>query len=143
MSRFVTIYKISYVRRRRSEMDDTYAVVAGGILLAYLVVALVVAVIVLVGMWKVFVKAGKPGWGAIIPFYNLYCLYEMSFGTGWLFLLTFVPCVNLVMMIIMWIKLAQAFGKGAAFGIGILFFPYVFLPMLGFGNAQYYGPMGG
>lgn len=123
-------------------MDEAYAV-AAGILLVYCVIVLVIAVISLVGMWKIFVKAGKPGWGAIIPIYNTYCLFEMSFGTGWLFLLLFVPCVNAVMVIIMWIKLAQAFGKGAAFGIGILFFPFIFLPMLGFGDAQFIGPMKG
>ena len=108
-------------------MDETYAV-AAGILMVYWVIVLVIAVVCLVGMWKMFVKAGKPGWGAIIPFYNTYCLFEMSFGTGWLFLLLFVPCVNAVIMIVMWIKLAQAFGKGAAFGVGILFLPFIFLP---------------
>ena len=122
-------------------MDETYAAAAAGVLMVYLVIVLVIAVISLAGMWKIFIKAGKPGWGAIIPIYNLYCLFEMSFGTGWLFLLTFVPCVNAVMMIIMWIKLAQAFGKGAGFGVGILFFPFVFLPMLGFGDAQFTAPV--
>ena len=121
-------------------MDETYAV-AAGILMVYWVIVLVIAVVCLVGMWKMFVKAGKPGWGAIIPFYNMYCLFEMSFGTGWLFLLLFVPCVNAVIMIVMWIKLAQAFGKGAAFGVGILFLPFIFLPMLGFGDAQFIGPV--
>lgn len=120
-------------------MDETYAL-ATGILVVYMVIVFAVAVISLVGMWKIFVKAGKPGWGAIIPFYNMYCLFEMSFGTGWLFLLCLVPCVNVVITIIMWIKLAQAFGKGVAYGIGILFLPVVFLPMLGFGDAQYIGP---
>ena len=121
-------------------MDETYAV-AAGILMVYWVIVLVIAVVCLVGMWKMFVKAGKPGWGAIIPFYNTYCLFEMSFGTGWLFLLLFVPSVNAVIMIVMWIKLAQAFGKGAAFGVGILFLPFIFLPMLGFGDAQFIGPV--
>ena len=121
-------------------MDETYAV-AAGILMVYWVIVLVIAVVCLVGMWKMFVKAGKPGWGAIIPFYNMYCLFEMSFGTGWLFLLLFVPCVNAVIMIVIWIKLAQAFGKGAAFGVGILFLPFIFLPMLGFGDAQFIGPV--
>lgn len=124
-------------------MDEAYAAAATGVLMVYFLIVLVIAVISLVGMWKIFVKAGKPGWGAIIPFYNTYCLFEMSFGTGWLFLLTFVPCVNAVILIIMWIKLAQAFGKGAAFGLGILFFPFVFLPMLGFGDAQFTGPRKG
>lgn len=120
-------------------MDEAYAAAATGVLLVYTVIVLAIAIISLVGMWKIFVKAGKPGWGAIVPFYNTYCLFEMSFGTGWLFLLTFVPCVNAVILIIMWIKLAQAFGKGAAFGVGILFFPFIFLPMLGFGDAQFIG----
>ncbi len=119
--------------------EATYAL-ATGIMLVYMVVVLVIGVISLVGLWKIFVKAGKPGWGAIIPFYNMYCLFEMSFGTGWLFLACFVPCVNVVITIIMWIKLAQAFGKGAGYGIGILFVPFVFLPMLGFSDAQYVGP---
>ena len=108
--------------------DATSAAVAAG-LIVYYVVFLAVMIVSLVGLWKVFVKAGKPGWGAIVPFYNTYCL----------FLLILVPCVGQVMMIIMWIKLAQAFGKGAGFGIGILFLPFIFLPMLGFGDAQFIG----
>ena len=62
-------------------MDETYAL-ATGILVVYMVIVLAVAVISLVGMWKIFVKAGKPGWGAIIPFYNMYCLFEMSLLRG-------------------------------------------------------------
>ncbi len=120
-------------------MDDAYVAAAAGVMMVYMVILLIVSIISLVGLWKIFVKAGKPGWGAIIPIYNMYCLFEMSFGTGWLFLLCFVPCVNAVMMIIMWIKLAQAFGKGAGYGVGILLVPFIFLPMLGFGDAQYVG----
>ncbi|MEZ3508033.1 MAG: hypothetical protein K1W10_13995 [Lachnospiraceae bacterium] len=122
-------------------MDDAYVAAAAGVMMVYMVILLIVSIISLVGLWKIFVKAGKPGWGAIIPIYNMYCLFEMSFGTGWLFLLCFVPCVNAVMMIIMWIKLAQAFGKGAGYGVGILLVPFIFLPMLGFGDAQYVGPV--
>lgn len=120
-------------------MNDATAAVAAGSMV-YSVITLAISIVVLVGFWKVFEKAGKPGWGAIVPFYNLYCLFDMSFGTGWLFLLTFVPCVNVVMIIIMYIKLATAFDKGIGFGIGILFLPYIFIPMLGFGDAQYVGP---
>ena len=120
-------------------MDDAYVAAAAGVMMVYMVILLIVSIISLVGLWKIFVKAGKPGWGAIIPIYNMYCLFEMSFGTGWPFLLCFVPCVNAVMMIIMWIKLAQAFGKGAGYGVGILLVPFIFLPMLGFGDAQYVG----
>ena len=122
--------------------DATAAAVAAGSIV-YMLVVLAISIVVLIGLWKVFDKAGKPGWGAIVPFYNLYCLFDMSFGTGWLFLLMFVPCVGQIMMIIMWVKLAAAFDKGVGFGIGILFLPFIFLPMLGFGDAQYVGPSNG
>lgn len=122
--------------------DAAVAAVAAGSIV-YSLVMLAIAVVALIGLWKVFEKAGKPGWGAIVPFYNLYCLFEMSFGTGWLFLLMFVPCVGQIMLIIMWVKLAVAFDKGVGFGIGILFLPFIFLPMLGFGDAQYVGPSNG
>lgn len=119
--------------------NAAYAAVAG-FLIVYYLIALAVAVLIVVGYWKVFVKAGKPGWGAIIPFYNMYCLYEISFGNGWLFLLIFVPCVDIVMLIIMNVKLAQAFGQSGGFAVGLIFLPFIFVPMLGFGNAQYNGP---
>lgn len=124
-------------------MDNatTAALAAGSIV--YTLVVLAIAIVVLVGLWKVFEKAGKPGWAAIVPLYNCYCLFEMTFGTGWLFLLMFVPCVGAIMMIIMWVKLAMAFDKGVGFGIGILFLPFIFVPMLGFGDAQYVGPSKG
>ena len=122
--------------------DATAAAMAAGSIV-YMLVVLAIAIVVLVGLWKVFEKAGKPGWGAIVPFYNCYCLFEMTFGTGWLFLLLFVPCVGQIMTIIMWVKLAMVFDKGVGFGIGILFLPFIFVPMLGFGDAQYVGPSKG
>ena len=120
--------------------DSTAYAVAGGILVVYYLIMLALAVLVLVAWWKVFVKAGKPGWGAIVPFYNTYCMFEITFGNGWLFLLLLVPCVNVVMQIIMYVKLAQAFGKSGGFAVGLIFLPVIFIPMLGFGDAQYYGP---
>lgn len=109
----------------------------------YAIFCLVIAVVALIGMWKMFEKAGKPGWAAIIPFYNFYCLYDMAFGNGWLFLLMFVPCVGFVMMIVCNVKLAVAFGKSPAFGIGLLLFPFIFTLILGFGDAEYLGVEGG
>ena len=93
-------------------MSDSVTNAATGISAGSSLVGLVITVLILVGMWKAFVKAGKPGWGAIIPLYNFYCLFDMSFGKGWLFLLLIIPVVNVVMMIIMYVKLAKAFGKG-------------------------------
>lgn len=116
--------------------DSAASISAGGS-----IVGLVIAVLVLVGMWKVFVKAGKPGWGAIIPLYNLYCLYDMTFGKGWMFLLTIIPVVNVVLTIMMYVKLSKAFGKGVGFAIGMLILPFIFIPILGFSDAEYSSPV--
>lgn len=122
-----------------SSGDLAYSAAAAGISVGYIIVYLAIIVVSLVGMWKVFVKAGKPGWAAIVPFYNTYCLFEMTFGNGWLFLLCFVPCVNFVVMIMCCFKLAKAFGQGVGFGFGLLFLPFIFMMILGFGDAQYIG----
>lgn len=103
------------------------------------IISLAVCVVLLVGLWKLFVKAGKPGWAAIVPFYNMYCMYQISFGNGWLFLLTFVPIVNFVFSIMLCFKLAKAFGKGTGFGFGLLFLSPIFMCILGFGDAEYVG----
>ena len=103
------------------------------------IISLVVCVVLLAGLWKLFVKAGKPGWAAIVPFYNMYCMYQISFGKGWLFLLTFVPVVGFVFGIMMCFKLAKAFGKGTGFGFGLLFLSPIFMCILGFGDAEYVG----
>ena len=120
--------------------DSAASAAVAGVLIVYYVICLALIVLMLAAWWKIFVKAGKPGWGAIVPLYNLYCMYSISFGNGWLFLLTLVPCVNFVMLIIMYVKLAQAFGKGGGFAVGLIFLPVIFLPMLGFGDADYIGP---
>jgi len=117
-----------------------YTAAVASISAGYIVACLALVVVSLVGMWKVFMKAGKPGWAAIVPFYNLYCLFEMSFGNGWLFLLTFVPCANVVVTVMCYFKLAKAFGKGVGFGFGLLFFNFIFMMILGFGDAEYIGP---
>lgn len=123
-----------------SSEDLVYSAVAASFGIGYMIVILAIAIVTLVGMWKVYEKAGKPGWAAIVPFYNLYCLFDMSFGNGWLFLLTFVPCVNFVMAIMCYFKLAKAFGKGVGFGFGLLFLNAIFMLILGFGDAEYIGP---
>lgn len=106
----------------------------------YMIVVLVIAVFTIICMWKIFTKAGQPGWAAIIPFYNYYVLFEIAWGNGLLFLLLLIPAANFVVLIILWVKLAQSFGYSAAFAIGLLFLPIIFLPMMAFGNNRYIGP---
>lgn len=120
--------------------DAAYTAAASGVSAVYVILSLAISVLTLVAMWKLFVKAGKAGWKCLIPFYNTYCLYDIAWGNGWLFLLMFVPCVNVVVGIMMLFKLAKAFGQGTGFGFGLLFLNTIFILILGFGSAEYVGP---
>jgi hypothetical protein len=100
-----------------------------------------VVIFILVSMWKVYQKAGKPGWAAIIPIYNILVLLEIVGKPWWWLLLMFIPFVNIVIMIIVYLELAKVFSKGTGFGCGLILLPFVFVPMLAFGNAQYTAPV--
>jgi hypothetical protein len=113
------------------QLDDT----GPGIFVVFLWLA--IAIVVIAGVWKMFVKAGKPGWGAIIPIYNIILILEITGRPLWWLILCLIPLVNIVVWIIVAIDLAKAFGKGTGFGIGIAFLGCIFLPILGFGDAQY------
>jgi hypothetical protein len=104
-----------------------------------LLIELALAVLALAGMWMVFTKAGKPGWAAIIPFYNVICLLQIVHKPVWWFILFFIPIVNFVMLIIVGIEVAKCFGKETGFGVGLGLLPFVFYPILGWGDAQYRG----
>jgi len=105
-----------------------------------LIAELLIALLVIVAMWKVFTKAGRPGWAAIIPIYNMYVWCKIVGRPGWWVILMLIPLVNIIIGIIVCIDLAKSFGKGAGFGIGIALLGIIFLPILGFGSAQYQGP---
>ena len=107
-----------------------------------IVIVLYLAVVVLeiAAFWRVFSKAGQPGWAAIIPIYNSIVMLKIAGRPAWWFLLFFVPVVNFVVAIIVLLDLARAFGKGAGFAIGMLFLSFIFFPILGFGSSQYLGP---
>jgi hypothetical protein len=109
-----------------------------GVFIALIQLAIIVGVVG--GMWKTFAKAGKPGWGALIPIYNIILLLEIVGRPMWWILLMFIPFVNLIVAFLLSIGLAKSFGKDVGFGIGLLLFPFVCYPMLGFGDAKYQGP---
>lgn len=116
--------------------DETMAM-AAGVSAIQLVVSLVLLVILIVATWKIFEKAGVPGWAALVPFYSHYKMAQIAFGNGWIFLLGLIPCVGFIYSIVFCVKLAQAFGKGGAFAVGLIFLNPIFLMILGFGSAQY------
>ncbi|HUS47414.1 MAG TPA: DUF5684 domain-containing protein [Phycisphaerae bacterium] len=99
-------------------------------------------VLVIAGAWKMFAKAGKPGWAAIVPIYNFVVILEIVGKPVWWVVLTFIPVANLIISIIVMIELAKVFGKGAGFGIGLAFLGFIFIPILGFGSAKYIGTAG-
>jgi hypothetical protein len=94
-------------------------------------------VVVIIGMWKVFEKAGQPGWGCIIPIFNLYCLVKIAGKEWWWLLLYIIPFVNIIIAVLVLVGVSQNFGKGVAFAVGLIFLPFIFFPILGFGDATY------
>lgn len=111
---------------------------------AYLVVIVIVAIVLIVAQCKIFSKAGKPAWAAIIPIYNQYVLFEMVGMKGWYAFLAFIPVAGVaiigIMSIIAYVKLATCFGKDTGFAVGMILLPVVFLPILAFSSAQYTAP---
>ena len=99
------------------------------------IISLVIAVLIIVAMWKVFTKAGQPGWACLIPIYNLYVLCKIAGRPGWWLLLILIPFVNVIVLIILCTDVSKSFGNGVGFGLGMAF--------LGFGSAQYQGPSAG
>ena len=100
-------------------------------------------ILILAAWWKIFTKAGQPGWACIIPIYNLYVWCMIVGRPWWWILLMLIPFVNLIIAIILLIDLAKSFGKGVGFGIGLILLSLIFFPILGFGSAQYQGPAAG
>ena len=102
-------------------------------------VSLIIFIAVIVGSWYVFEKAGKPGWAVLIPIYNIYVVLQIIGRPWWWLLLLLVPLLNLIIAFVICIDLAKKFGKGVLFGIGCFFLGFIFIPILGFSDAQYQG----
>jgi hypothetical protein len=106
----------------------------------FLVVMLAIVVLMIASLWKVFTKAGQPGWAAIVPIYNTIVMLQISGRPLWWVLLLMIPFVNIVVGIMVAIDLAKSFGQSAGFGVGLILLGFVFFPILGFGSARYLGP---
>ena len=91
-------------------------------------------------MWKIFTKAGKPGWASIIPIYNVFVMLDIAGKPAWWFLLFLIPFVNFIVGILVIAGIATNFGKGGGFVVGMILLPIVFYPILAFGSAQYSKP---
>jgi len=112
------------------EMETTQSSMALVPVLIYLAVVL----LMVIAMWKVFVKAGQ---AILIPIYNTIVLIQIAGKPVWWFLLMLIPFVNIVIGIMVLLEIAKKFGKGGGFVAGLIFLPVIFWPILGFGSAEY------
>jgi hypothetical protein len=103
---------------------------------------IVVVVLYIAAYWRVYTKAGEPGWGSLIPIYNLYLLCKIAGRPGWWLFLYFIPLVNIAISLVVSMDLAKAFSKSSGFGVGLWLLSFIFYPILGFGSAQYTKPVG-
>jgi hypothetical protein len=102
---------------------------------------LCVALFFIIALWKIYTKAGQPGWGIFIPFYNVYLWLKIAGKPGWWLILYCIPLVNIVIAIIATLAVGKAFGKSVAFSVFLLLiFAFVGIPILGYGNAVYTPP---
>ena len=102
-----------------------------------ILIAIVIGAVMIAAMWKVFTKAGKPGWAAIVPIYNIIVLLQIAGKPVWWIILFFIPIVSLIIAILTYVALAERFGKGGGFAVGLVLLGPIFFPILGFGSAQY------
>lgn len=100
---------------------------------------LAAAVFMIASMWRVYTKAGKPGWASLVPIYNVIVLLDIAGRPAWWFLLMLIPLVNIIVAIIVMINVAEGFGRSAAFGIGLALLGFIFFPILAFGDSEYQG----
>jgi hypothetical protein len=126
-------------------MNETYydeGAIDYATLLPFFAFMFAVTVIVIVAQWKIFQKAGQPGWASLVPIYNVYVTLKIVGKPGYWILLMLIPFVNIYFGIKTVHLLSKSFGKDVGFTLGLLFLPFIFYPILGFGSARYEGPYG-
>ena len=132
------MYAVSTILLAQGQFPQSSAGSAIGGMLCSLIY-LAVIVLVIAGWWMTFTKAGKPGWAALVPFYNVICLLQIARKPEWWLILCLIPIVGIVIFIIVGIEVAKNFGKETGFGVGLGLLPFIFYPILGWSDAQYRG----
>lgn len=131
-----------------NEVASMDTMIAGimAFLATYMIIIIAILVVQIVGMWKMYAKAGEAGWKCLIPIYNLVVLFKIAGISPWLVLGYFASIIPVIgglislgITIYAMSKLAKAFGKGTGFTLGLIFFQPIFICILGFGSAEYQG----
>lgn len=119
----------------------------------FMIIGLAIAIFMIISMWKIFEKAEKPGWAALIPFYNTYILCEMTgVNPWWILIVALSPILGVIPVIgslasaaasiyfaiLSSVSLARAFKKEDGFAVGLILLPIVFYPILAFGKENKY-----
>ena len=125
-------------------MNETEAA-AAGVGIVFLLILLALIILLIVSVWKIFTKAGKPGWACIVPIYNLIVFLEIVGRPIWWIILMLIPVVNIIVGFILSIDLAKSFGKDVGYGVGMFLVTFIlgipiFQAILGLGSASYVGP---
>jgi len=120
-----------------SQEEQAVSTAGAGIGIVMSLVWLAVVIFVIASVWKVFTKAGEPGWAAIVPIYNCIVMLKIAGKPIWWILLMLVPFVNIIVGVMILIAIAKNFGKGTGFGVGLALLGFIFFPILGFGDAQF------
>lgn len=119
---------------------DSSSLLGGALLASFgtmMLISSAVGLVMLISMWKVFKKAGKPGWASIIPIYNIYTMIQIAKLPTYYLLLFIIPIANIYAIFKIYIELAHKFNKSTGFGVGLIFLSVIFFPMLAFGDATY------
>lgn len=106
------------------------------------VFAFVIVIFFWIVNWRIFVKAGRPGWECIIPIYNSYIMLKIVGKPWWWLLLMCIPGLGIIWAIWSLNMLSKSFGKDEGFTIGLILLGIIFFPVLAFGDARYIGPFG-
>lgn len=123
-----------------SDYSSGGAGILAGIGATFFIIYLAIIIVGIAGMWKTFEKAGKPGWAALIPIYNIYIMIEIVGKPSIWLLWCLIPCVNIVFSIWLINLVSKSFGKEEGFTVGLVLLGFIFWPILGFGSAKYIGP---
>jgi hypothetical protein len=97
---------------------------------------LAAVLLTIAAIWKVFERAGEPGWAVLVPFYNVYVLTRVAQVSAWWILAMFIPVLNIVAAFVIAVGVARRFGKSSGFGFGIALLPFLFYPMLAWGDGE-------
>lgn len=105
----------------------------------FIISILVIGIVMVISLWKIFEKAGKPGWACLVPIYNNMVMAEIGGKESWFGLLPMIPYIGVIWSIWIQNRLSKSFGKEIGFTLGMIFLPLIFFPILAFGSAEYVG----